>query len=383
MLYLRRLWSAAVLCLISITPVFAQDGYWNITQLSVSNAMEPVINNSGEIVWCLNSDGGVFSSTRGKLADSGLYPHLANSGEVVYAGWFGGPAWDLVSTTRGRLTFGSVIDVNGSTFDVNASGEFVYASPDTNNFKQVYSSTRGQITFGAANHVNPCINDSGEIAWNQYTNGGTAIVSSTRGVFLGNYPWLLDMNNSGDFCFTGNLEGPPGNYSFPHIFSSKHGVLINDTNEFQWDGGINDAGVIVWNAPVEPGSPTWYLYKAEWVSLDTVAPKIKRVVATPSILWPPNGQMIPVKLKVRALDDKDPAPVCEITQVTCNEPPSSQGSDWVITGPLGVNLRAIRSHSHPGRIYTITVKCSDASDNVSYATVKVVVPRIFGKVWFD
>src|SRR5258708_22152606 len=184
-------WRAVVL--LFATPVLAQDGHWQITQLPIQDALHPVINNSGEIVWALNSDQGIFSSVRGKLADSGLYPHLANSGEVVYAGWFGGPAWDLVSTTRGRLTYGSIIDINFSDFDVNANGEVVYLTKDTNNFAQVYSTVRNQITFDNANHYNPCINDTGEIAWNQYVEGiGTTVISTTRGTSIGNYPFLRD-----------------------------------------------------------------------------------------------------------------------------------------------------------------------------------------------
>jgi hypothetical protein len=237
------------------------------------------------------------------------------------------------------------------------------------------------VTFDRNDHVNPCINDSGEIAWNQYTNGGTAVVSSTRGVFFGNYPLLLDLNNAGDFCFDGNLEGPPGNYSFPHIFSSKHGVLINDTNQYQWGGGLNDAGTIVWYAPVEPGSSTWYVYEAQWVQLDTTAPVIKKITANPNLLWPPNGRMIPVNLKVKATDNMDSAPVCQITQVICNEPQTSSTPDWVITGPLSVNLRAVRDPHHTGRIYTIVVQCTDKSGNTSTASVKVVVPRKYGGLW--
>jgi hypothetical protein len=370
--------SLTVLYFIGIAPLLAQEGYWKISQLSISNAYAPVINNSGEIVWFLNSDGGIFSSVRGKLADSGIFPHLANSGEVVYAGWFGGPAWDLVSTTRGRLTEGGIIDVNISGFDVNASGEVVYVLPDENHFKQVYSTARGQVTFDAADHVNPCINDSGEIAWNQYTNGGTAIVSSTRGVFFGNYPGLLDLNNLGDFCFDGNLEGPPGNFSYPHLFSSKHGVIIDDTNQFQWGGGLNDAGVIVWYAPVEPGSPTWYLYEAEWVQLDTTPPQIKRLAASPNVLWPPNGRMVSVKLNGSATDNIDPAPSWRITQVLCNEPQTHSTPDWVVTGPLSVNLKATRDAMHAGRVYTIVAECSDKSGNTSTASVKVIVPRAYG-----
>lgn len=246
-------------------PLSAQTGHWSITQLPISNVMQPSINNSGEIVWAVNAGGGIFSSTRGKLADSGIYPHLSNSGEVVYAAWFGGSAWDLVSTTRGRLTYGGLIDVNSSTFDVNAQGEVVYSTQDVNHHSQIFSSTRGQITFGAGTHVTPCINDLGEIIWSQYVGGPAELVSSTRGVIPGLYPWPLDLNNSGDFCYSGNLQESPGSYSFPHIFSSLHGVVINDPDQFQWNGSLNDAGTIVWEAPSQPGGSAWYVYQGQWV----------------------------------------------------------------------------------------------------------------------
>ena len=366
----------AILLSATAAPLPAQEGHWEITQLPIANAYHPSINNTGEIVWFLNSDGGVFSSTRGKLADAGINPHLANSGEVVYAGWFGGPAWDLVSTTRGRLTQGSVIDVNFSDFDVNSQGEAVYVVKDTNNFAQVFSTLRHQITFEAADHYNPCINDLGEIAWNQYQPGvGIVVFSTTRGLPPGLTPDLLDLNNAGEFCFSGNLEGPPGYYSFPHLFSSAHGVLISDPNQFQWYGTINDAGTLVWAAPDQPGSSAWYLYQAKWVVSDTTPPQILSLAATPNLLWPANHRLIPVMLTVNAVDNSDPSPVVRITQVTCNEPRASSTPDWELTGPLSLNLRADRSGNGKGRVYTVMVQCQDASGNVSSASVDVPVPH--------
>jgi hypothetical protein len=350
----------------SAAPVSAQSGYYNITQLPIANAMQPSINNSGEIVWALNGDGGIFSSVRGKLADSGLFPHLANSGEVVYAGWFGGPGWDLVSTTRGRLTYGGIIDVNRSTFDVNAQGEAVYTAMDTNNFLQIFSTVRGQITFGAGTHLNPCINDLGEIIWSQYVGGPAELDSSARGIIPGLYPWPLALNNLGEFCYSGDLTGPPGNYSSPHIFSSSHGVVINNPNQFQWNGSINDAGTIVWEAPDASGSSTWYLYEAEWVSMDTNPPVITRITTMPDPLWPPNNRLVQVTLTVEATDDYDPAPVSSIVQVISNG--RQNPSDWAITGPLTVELRA-----RPDRVYTIVVECRDASGNVSSKSTTVKV----------
>ena len=253
--------------LLAAKPGRADDGYWSITQTTIQNALGPQINDSGEMVWFLNSDGEVYSSTRGKLADSGLFPKLANSGEVVYACWFGGPKWDLVSTTRGRLTYGGIIDVNLSLYDVNSSGEVVYEKRDASGHSQVYSTVRGQITFDATDHYSPCINDNGEIVWAEYVSGvGSRTFSSTRGMLpenYGVYPW--DLNNLGDICFNGELHSPAAGYTSPHIFSSAHGVLINNPDLYQWDGGINDAGTIVWDAPVTPDSSTWYVYEGQWV----------------------------------------------------------------------------------------------------------------------
>jgi hypothetical protein len=371
---------SSLLCLAGVTfllfaetvSLSGQAGYWDVTQLN-TNVWSPSINNAGEIVWY--SGEGVFSTTRGKLADHGLIPHLANSGEVVYADWFGGPYWDLISTTRGRLTFGGIIDLNQTDFDVNAQGEVVYVAKDTNNIGQVFSTLRQQITFDRAHHYNPCINDVGEIAWSQFDGspGGVFMVSTVRGVIPGVLA-LLDLNNRGDFCYMGNLEGPPGNWSSSHIFSSTHGILISDPNQFQWSGSINDAGTIVWSGIDHPGPGTMTLYQATWISTDTNAPQILRMTASPAMLWPPNHRMVPIKLTVNAVDDMDPSLKARITQVTCNDADSSP-ADWNITGPLTVKLRATISPKGSGRNYTIVVQCQDANGNASSASLDVPVLR--------
>ncbi len=368
---------AAIACLLcaTVAALSSEGGYWEITQLPISDVYHPTINNDGEIVWQSGTNNAIYSTTRGKLADVGNCPHLANSGEVVYADWFGGPLWDLVSTTRGRLTFDSLIDLNQSDFDVNAQGEVVYVLKDTNNIPQVFSTVRHQITFDRGYHYNPCINDLGEIAWSQYGGGFPGnIVVTTTGRRILDVLALLDLNNRGDFCHQGNLEGPPGWFTYPHIFSSAHGVLIDDSNQYQWDGSINDAGTIVWAGIDHYGVGTPVLYQATWISTDTNAPQILSLTASPDVLWPPNHRLIPVKLTVDVVDDSDPSPTSQITQVTCNEPASSP-ADWEITGPLTLNLRATRSGGREGRIYAIVVQCRDAAGNTSSASVDVPVPH--------
>jgi hypothetical protein len=115
--------------------------------------------------------------------------------------------------------------------------------------------------------------------------------------------------------------------------------------------------------------------------VDEEAPVISSVTASPNRLWPPNHNMIPVVLAVDATDNCDFADlVCQIESVASNEPVNGLGDgdtspDWVITGDLTVNLRAERSGAGSGRIYTITVECTDLSGNSSTDTTEVSVPH--------
>jgi len=70
-----------------------------------------------------------------------------------------------------------------------------------------------------------------------------------------------------------------------------------------------------------------------------------------------------------------------ITQVTSDEAENGKGdgntsNDIVIGADChSVQLRAERNGALNGRVYTITLKVSDTSGNVTSATVKVTVPK--------
>ena len=106
--------------------------------------------------------------------------------------------------------------------------------------------------------------------------------------------------------------------------------------------------------------------------VDTTPPAIGAVTTTPSSIWPPNKQMVPVSIAVAVTDAADPSPVCRVTSVSSSEPAAD---DSAITGPLTVSLRADRNGDGTGRIYTIAVRCVDASGNASTSSTTVSVPH--------
>jgi hypothetical protein len=83
--------------------------------------------------------------------------------------------------------------------------------------------------------------------------------------------------------------------------------------------------------------------------------------------------MMPVSLAVDVNDNSDPAPVCLITDVMSNE--AAAETAWQITGLLTLDLRAQRFGMGTGRIYTITVTCTNSSQLSSSANATVSVPH--------
>jgi hypothetical protein len=113
--------------------------------------------------------------------------------------------------------------------------------------------------------------------------------------------------------------------------------------------------------------------------VDSTPPQILSVEASPNVLWPPNHKMANVTVTVVAIDLVDPTPVSRIISVTSNQPTNGTGDgdtpvDWIITGPLTLQLRAERSHGID-RTYTITVESRDDAGNASTATETVVVSQ--------
>jgi hypothetical protein len=143
--------------------------------------------------------------------------------------------------------------------------------------------------------------------------------------------------------------------------------------------GVVDSAIIrvVTN---DPTAPTVDLVATG--TLETTPPNIAALTPSPALLAPPNHKMAAVTIAVKVTDNCDTAVAqsCQIVAITSNEPISGVGDgdtapDWAITGKLAANLRSERSGTGSGRVYTLTVQCTDAAGNSTTETTTVTVPK--------
>ena len=112
------------------------------------------------------------------------------------------------------------------------------------------------------------------------------------------------------------------------------------------------------------------------------APVIASLSASPNTLWPPNHKMKDVVVNYTASSNCPGLIRCRLS-VTSNEPVNGTGDgntspDWTVIDDHRVQLRAERSGNGEGRIYTITVTCSDPFGNVGTNSTTVTVPHDMG-----
>jgi DNA/RNA endonuclease G (NUC1) len=110
-------------------------------------------------------------------------------------------------------------------------------------------------------------------------------------------------------------------------------------------------------------------------AVDTTAPVITSLSASPNAIWAPNHKLVPVALSVVSAD-LGGMPSCALTSITNNE---TGERDAYVRGPLLLDVLAERAGGGSGRTYRIVVNCKDASGNAAQATTTVVVPDDQGK----
>jgi HYR domain-containing protein len=102
------------------------------------------------------------------------------------------------------------------------------------------------------------------------------------------------------------------------------------------------------------------------VTVTDLAPVIASVVASPNVLRPPNKKLDPVKILVSDSSACGLITTRQITSVTSNSGPLVLGTDYVITGPLSLKLKAAGNGGH-AQTYIVGVTCTDTQNGSTTA----------------
>ena len=113
--------------------------------------------------------------------------------------------------------------------------------------------------------------------------------------------------------------------------------------------------------------------------VDRTAPSLS-VLVSPSSLWPPNHKYVKVSATANYSDNADSNSTITLVSVTSSEPDNGLGdgdtaNDIVIVDDFHFKLRAERSGSGTGRVYTIKYQVTDGCGNVTTQSATVTVPH--------
>jgi predicted extracellular nuclease len=116
---------------------------------------------------------------------------------------------------------------------------------------------------------------------------------------------------------------------------------------------------------------------------DAIAPTLDLAVS-PDTLWPANHKLNFVTVKPMVSDNFDPSPTVTLLSVTSSEPDDGLGdgdtaNDIQMIDDTHFLLRAERSGTGDGRVYTLTYKATDACGNTTISSIEVSVPKSQGK----
>jgi probable HAF family extracellular repeat protein len=312
-----------------------------------------LINEAGLVVGLSFFDGAAHLVVWTPAGGAPILGHLGGGGMEVRdlndAGQFvgdgtAGPAESraFIGTVDGLAEIGTLGGAFSRARALNEAGTVVGDSSTSDGQTRAFAWTPGGGMEDLGPATEPFVNNP--------SSGGAAFVSPDDSGEPQAFLWDPDRG----FFPLGN----PGGGSFESLAVNSLGqvaaTVVTSTGEFR---------SFFWPGP-----------EAE----DTTPPQILAASADPSAVWPPNHEMVDVRLTVEVVDDTDPSPTCRIVSVASSDPEEGptfgpHAPDWLVTGDLTLLVRAERYRGD--RTYTITIECADASGNVSTASLHVVVPH--------
>ena len=171
----------------------------------------------------------------------------------------------------------------------------------------------------------------------------------------------------GDLVFSSYAGGSENDFAASiGVSGSGRAYITGRTNSLDWPTSV-DATQSVASLNTN----------AFFARLRCLPPVVSEASVNPTLLWPPDHRMVPVSLSYTA-SGWCGSVNCSLL-VTSNEPANGAGDgdaepDAQVVDAQNVLLRAERSALGTGRIYKITITCTDAAGQRGQRTVKVTVP---------
>jgi 6-phosphogluconolactonase (cycloisomerase 2 family) len=281
-------------------------------------------------------------------------------------------------------TSGALTPVSGSPFPAGAEpdsvavdpgGKFVYVANVSSSDVSGYTinPTTGALTpmsgspFSSKSPVSVAVDPSGKfvyVANNDFPYIGTVSayeVNPTTGALTpvsgspfpaGTNPRSVAVDPGGKFVYVANI-----------LSNNVSGYTINPTT-----GALTTISGSPFPAGTRPNSVA--------IAGCVTRPTITGVSASPATLWPPNHDLIDVSINYTVAAPCGEPPTCTL-RVASNEPVNNDQTspDWVVLDAYHVELRAERSGAGTGRIYTITIGCTDTRGSSATQKTTVSVPH--------
>ncbi|OGW35094.1 MAG: hypothetical protein A2X58_09790, partial [Nitrospirae bacterium GWC2_56_14] len=127
---------------------------------------------------------------------------------------------------------------------VNDLGEVIWAEllqdgTSGMSYHQIMSSTRGQLTSDANEHINPSVNNRGDLVWEQNSNIYGNLSGQVQQLTYSGNAMQPSINDKQEVVWSQTNGGNS------QIYSNQRGWLTSDPND-HWDPAINNAGDVVW-----------------------------------------------------------------------------------------------------------------------------------------
>ncbi|HEX5715996.1 MAG TPA: SBBP repeat-containing protein [Thermoanaerobaculia bacterium] len=260
------------------------------------------------------------------------------------------------------------------------SGDLFTVGWDLNRDAQVWEFLLERMDASSGALIETLVDDRETLSWFvdvAATPGDGSVVVGTKSERL----YVAEFGPAGEEVFSRVLNLGAVEISDVAVTSSGQIVLAVGTFLLWLEGGTGEVlssmnlGGRVSAVAVGPGGDV-YVSSGGYVSRfsENRPPDCSGATASPSVIWPANGKMVPVSI-LGVTDPEGDAVALKVTGISQDEP----GAAFSGIGSSVAQVKAERDGKGDGRVYRILFEATDPSGAACQGEVRVCVPHDRGK----